>query len=308
MSDDRRLIEDCLPIEATCLRAGRRQISADLPAATLRFAAQAGAQPASDFLKSTYRLECRARCQKERQHFAQVCREYLERSFRVRINRAQERAMRLAAEAASKPEFKLAADEARKQVEDLERAKAERMDGLKRLEIARTGPVRHLATAIVFSPDADTAAQLADLADELDPNVRRKSELAAEDLVVASLVEEGFPEDRIERVGCLKLGFDIRAHRVVDPSTGKVQVKRIEVKGRMRGQPVRLTTNEWYKAQQLAETYWLYVVWDPLGENPELVRIQNPAAKLDHAKREIVAARFFEIPAEAVIDAGNQEA
>ncbi|HIQ20659.1 MAG TPA: DUF3883 domain-containing protein, partial [Planctomycetes bacterium] len=257
-------------------------------------------QPASDFLKSTYQLECRARCRKERQHFAQVCREYLERSFRARINRAQERAMRLAAEAANKPEFKLAADEARKQVEELERAQAERMAGLKRLEIAWTGPVRHLATAIVLAPDADTEAQLADLADELDPNLRRKSELAAEELVVASLVEEGFPEDRIERVGHLKLGFDIRAHRILDASTGEVYVKRIEVKGRMRGQPVRLTTNEWYKAQQLAETYWLYVVWDPLGKNPELVRIQNPAARLDHAKREIVAARFFEIPAEAV--------
>ncbi len=265
-------------------------------------------QPASDFLKSTYQLECRVRCQKERQHFAQVCREYLERSFSVRIKRAQERAMLLAAEAALRPEYKLTADEARKHVEDLERAKAERMDGLKRLEIARTGPVRHLATAVVLAPDADTEAQLADLADELDPNVRRKSELAAEDLVVASLVEEGFPEDRIERVGHLKLGFDIRAHRIVDASTGEVEVRRIEVKGRMRGQPVRLTTNEWYKAQQLAETYWLYVVWDPLGKNPELVRIHNPAAKLDHAKREILAARFFEIPAEAVITLGRSEA
>src|SRR5581483_10546223 len=134
----------------------------------------------------------------------------------------------------------------------------------------------------------------------LDPNVRRQSELAAEDLVVAALKEEGFPEDRIERVGHLKLGFDVRAHRIADEATGDLLVKRVEVKGRMRGQPVRLTTNEWYKAQQLAETYWLYVVWDPLGPAPELVRIQNPAMRLDHAKREIVAARFFEIPAEAV--------
>ena len=83
--------------------------------------------------------------------------------------------MLLAAEAATKPEYKLTADEARKQVEDLQRAMDERLDGLKRLGIARTGPVRHLATAVVLAPDADTEAQLADLADELDPNVRRKS-------------------------------------------------------------------------------------------------------------------------------------
>jgi len=62
-----------------------------------------------------------------------------------------------------------------------------------------------------------------------------------------------------------------------------------------------MTTNEWYKAQQLAETYWLYVVWDPLGDAREVVSVLNPAVRLDHAKREIVAARFYEIPSEAVM-------
>jgi hypothetical protein len=114
------------------------------------------------------------------------------------------------------------------------------------------------------------------------------------------LTREGFPTDRIERLGHLKLGFDLRAHRVVDEATGEIQVRRVEVKGRARGQAIRLTVNEWYKAQQLAETYWLYVVWDPLGENPEMVYIQDPASRLDHVKREIIAGRFFEIPAEAV--------
>jgi len=257
-------------------------------------------QAASDFLKRTYQLECRARCQSERQHFARVCREYLEKSFKARIDRAQERAMLLAAEVFSKPEYKLPADEARKYVDELQRARQERLDGLKRLEIARTGPVKHVGTAFVLAPDADTQAQLADLADELDPNIRRQSEIAAEDKVIEALVAEGFPQDRIERVGHLKLGFDIRAHKITDEATGEVFVKRVEVKGRLRGQPVRLTTNEWYKAAQLAETYWLYVVWDPLGDSPELVRIHNPVAKLDHAKREIVAARFYEISADAV--------
>jgi len=257
-------------------------------------------QAASDFLKRTYQLECRERCQNERQHFAKVCREYLEKSFDVRIKRAQERAMRLAAEAIKKPEYKLTSEEARKYVDELQRTRQERLGGLDRLGIARTGPVKHIGTAIVLAPDADTQAQLAGLAEELDPNLRRQSEIAAEDRVVKELIKEGFLEDCIERVGHLKLGFDIRAHRVADEATGEIFVKRIEVKGRAKGQPVRLTTNEWYKAQQLADTYWLYVVWDPLGKSPELVRIHNPVVKLDHAKREIVAARFYEIPAEAI--------
>ncbi|RLB91917.1 MAG: hypothetical protein DRH50_10445 [Deltaproteobacteria bacterium] len=50
------------------------------------------------------------------------------------------------------------------------------------------------------------------------------------------------------------------------------------------------------------------------GGHPEMIGIQNPAAKLDHAKRDlpaatpaaqagIVAARFFEISAEAILQA-----
>ena len=81
-------------------------------------------------------------------------------------------------------------------------------------------------------------------------------------------------------------------------------MRRIEVKGRKKGQPIRLTTNECYKRNELSDSYWLYVVWDPLEKpDEEPIRIQNPAKKLDHAKRQIVAARFFEIPEEAVIQA-----
>ncbi|HUT59346.1 MAG TPA: helicase-related protein [Phycisphaerae bacterium] len=261
---------------------------------------QLDAQPACDFLKSTCQLDRRNLCQREREHFAGVVRDYLAKSFKARIDRAQERAMRLAAEASAKPEFKLASDEAFRYVQQLERGRDDRLAGLSRLEVARTGPVRHIATAIVLTAEAAPDEQMAALADEAPPDIRRQSELAAEDAVVAALIEEGFPAERIERVGHLKLGFDIRAHRVRDQATGEIEVRRIEVKGRSRGQPIRLTTNEWYKAQQLAETYWLSVVWDPLGDGPELVSIQNPAEKLDHAKREIVAARFFEIPAHAI--------
>lgn len=69
----------------------------------------------------------------------------------------------------------------------------------------------------------------------------------------------------------------------------------------------RLTTNEWYKAVQLGDSYWLYVVWDPLGKpEPEPLRIQNPAKHLDHAKKEVVAARYFDIPAAAIESAASK--
>lgn len=258
---------------------------------------------AEDFLKATYQLHRRARCQKEREHFATVSRDYLLRSFEARKRKAQERVMSLMARERTAPEVALARQQAEKDLADLERTLAHRLTGLDRLATARTGPVRHVASALVLASQDAAEAQLADLADELDVETRTRSELAAEEVAIAALVAEGYPRENIERVGAQKIGFDLRAHRVRDPVTGEIVVKRVEVKGRVRGQPVRLTTNEWYKAQHLAETYWLYVVWGPLGERPDLVTVQNPAVKLDHAKREIVAARFFEIPAEAILNA-----
>ena len=90
-----------------------------------------------------------------------------------------------------------------------------------------------------------------------------------------------------------------------DPQTGYLDpadgVRRIEVKGRKQGQPIRLTTNEWYTAQQLGNTYWLYVVWDPL-DNPDAIpiTIRNPAKHLDYAKKKVIAARYYDVPASAV--------
>ncbi|MHC5057438.1 MAG: helicase-related protein [Planctomycetota bacterium] len=257
-------------------------------------------QPAADFLKSGYQLECRARCQEERRHFAQIVREYLEKSFDARIKKAQERAMRLQAEASARPEYKLVADEALRLATELERQREERRTGLARLEIARTGPVRHVATVVVLAPDEDVESQLGAFAPERDAELRRKKELGAEDIVIESLVAEGFPESGIERVGSQRLGFDIRAHRVIDEQTGQIEVRRIEVKGYSRGNAIRMTTNEWIKACHLRDTYWLCVVWDPLSEDHDLVPIRNPAERLDHAKREVVAARYVEIPAEAI--------
>ena len=137
--------------------------------------------------------------------------------------------------------------------------------------------------------------------EDIDPNIRRRSEKAAEDLAVAHESSRGW---ETARVGHLKIGFDVRSLGPADPQTGYRDpvegIRRIEVKGRTRGCSIRLTTNEWYKATQLGDSYWLYVVWDPLGNNPELVTIRNPAVKLDHVKKEVIAARYFDIPAQAI--------
>ncbi|MCJ7544230.1 MAG: SNF2-related protein [Phycisphaerae bacterium] len=255
-----------------------------------------------DFLRSTCQTERRQACQEERCHFVQVCRDYLERSFAARTRAAQDRVMALRARESESPEVAIARQRAENDLADLQRTREERLAGLERLAIAKHGPVRHVATALVLPAGAEAASALAELAEDLDPEVKRRIELAAEDIVVAHETARGW---ECQRVGHLKIGFDIRSMGPADPQTGYRDpvhgIRRIEVKGRRRGASIRLTTNEWYKAAQLGDSYWLYVVWDPLDDyKAEPLRIQNPVKHLDYAKREVVAARHFDIPPEAI--------
>ena len=267
------------------------------------------ATQAADFLKSTYQTERRAQCQQERQHFVQVCRDYLQQSFDARVRAAQDRVMNLKAREMREPEVAIARQRAENDLADLTRTRIERLAGLERLTLAKHGPVRHVATALVLPSTRSVEEQIGVALADLDPEVRRKSEIAAEDVVIAYESGRGF---ECERVGHLKIGFDVRSLGPADPQTGYrdpvTGIRRIEVKGRRRGQPIRLTTNEWYKATQLADSYWLYVIWNPLDNpDPEPMRIQNPAKHLDHAKREVIAARYYDIPADAIESAAVKQ-
>jgi len=152
------------------------------------------------------------------------------------------------------PDIAIARQRAENDLADLERTRTERLSGLQRLTLAKHGPVRHVATALVLPSTRSVEEQIGGALDDLDPEVRRKCEIAAEDVVIAHETARGF---ECERVGHLKIGFDIRSIGPADPQTRYrdpiTGIRRIEVKGRRRDQPIRLTTNEWYKATQLPE-------------------------------------------------------
>jgi hypothetical protein len=57
------------------------------------------------------------------------------------------------------------------------------------------------------------------------------------------------------------------------------EVRYIEVKGRAGEGAVELSENEWLKAEQLGEDYWLYVVTNAL-DAPALHPVQDPARRL----------------------------
>ena len=129
-----------------------------------------------------------------------MVRDYLERSFKARINKAQERYMRLMAELGIKPEYKLATDEAKRHLDDLERSKKERLAGLDRLQIARTGPVRHLATAMVLPPDVEIANAMLDGASNRTGNPPQEG-IGCRENRGRRFGRRGFPSELIQRVG-----------------------------------------------------------------------------------------------------------
>jgi superfamily II DNA or RNA helicase/DNA-binding XRE family transcriptional regulator len=56
--------------------------------------------------------------------------------------------------------------------------------------------------------------------------------------------------------------------------------RAIEVKGRAGTGDIEVTSNEWARAANLREGYWLYTVYDCATANPRLVRVQDPFGTL----------------------------
>ena len=69
-------------------------------------------------------------------------------------------------------------------------------------------------------------------------------------------------------------GFDILSLRSSDKQ------RCIEVKGRIGAGDVEVTDNEWARACNLREDYWLYVVYHCGTPTPQLVRVQDPFGNL----------------------------
>jgi len=69
-------------------------------------------------------------------------------------------------------------------------------------------------------------------------------------------------------------GFDLLSiHR-----TG--ERRSIEVKGRATAGDVEVSANEWAKACNMRQGYWLYAVYDCTTPNPRLIRVQDPFGNL----------------------------
>ncbi len=96
-------------------------------------------------------------------------------------------------------------------------------------------------------------------------------------------------------------GFDLKSRHPAD-ADGSVEERAIEVKGRAGSGNVHVSENEWARACNLRDDYWLYVVFDCATPRPRLVRVCDPFAKLLVRSREVSA---FTITPGAVVEAAE---
>ena len=83
-------------------------------------------------------------------------------------------------------------------------------------------------------------------------------------------------------------GFDLKSRHPAD-ADGHTEERAIEVKGRAGSGNIEMTENEWARACNLRDDYWLYVVFDCATPRPRLVRVRDPFAKLLVRSRELSA-------------------
>ena len=174
---------------------------------------------------------------------------------------------------------------------------AEKTEALAELEAA---PSRIAAGEVQFVVHA--LAVPATSSDEIDQYDERVEQIAVR-TAVAWEEERGSVVQDVSKPALARAaglpdspGFDLLAKL---PNRG---VRRIEVKGRRDRGGVHVTGNEWTQACHLADSYWLYVVWNCATPEPTMVRIQDPFAKLLAGER---ASTTYTISPKSLLDAAE---
>lgn len=153
------------------------------------------------------------------------------------------------------------------------------------VELIQTGAVEIIATALV-QPSQDPEDIMA-----RDVEVER----IAMEVTIAHEAAQGADVRDVSNPEKARLaglsdypGFDLLSKRPGEE-------RRIEVKGRVGTGEIELTENEWARACNLRNRYWLYVAFDCGTASPRLFRVQDPFAKLIAKVRGSVVIGYSDI-------------
>ncbi|MDQ2843819.1 MAG: DUF3883 domain-containing protein [Acidobacteriota bacterium] len=148
-------------------------------------------------------------------------------------------------------------------------------------ELVEIGQTEILALAFVMPSDDPAEVKQRDAAIEaIAIQVARSSEEA-----LGAIVQDVSTPERATAAGLSERpGFDLLSHR---PDGTDLS---IEVKGRARVGDVDISDNEWSKACNLRDRYWLYVVFNCATAEPQLYRYRDPFSRLLAATRGVVVS------------------
>jgi superfamily II DNA or RNA helicase len=227
-----------------------------------------------DHVLDPYLAELQARRAEE----TGIIRDYLRRSFDVLIARSQGKLMEYEGKASQGMDMSLRIQEERRHLDDLRRRQTTRLAEAER--------------AAVLSLDAPQVVGVAAIVPALIPETgfltktRFLAGMRCSDEVEAAAMAQAIAYEQargweVEDVSAEARGYDLLSR---GPNG---EIRYIEVKGRAGVGAVELSANEWLKAEQLGEDYWLYIVIDA-RESPALYLVQDPARRL---RREEVVPR-----------------
>ncbi len=203
-----------------------------------------------------------------------IIRDYLRRSFDTLIARSQGKLMEYEQRAARGADMGLSIQDERRRLDDLRRRQATRLAEVEREARLALGAPEILGVAAVVPASEAEAAPL----HAGERPMRRSDPVEDAAMAFASAYEEG-REWRVEDVSAQSPGYDLLSRGPAG------EVRYIEVKGRAGVGAVELSENEWLKAEQLGEAYWLYIVTDALT-SAGLHVVQDPAHRL--AREEVI--------------------
>ncbi|MFY7803075.1 MAG: DUF3883 domain-containing protein, partial [Limnoraphis robusta] len=250
-------------------------------------------QKLESWLKVKVQLGLMTEARTQRQRELQIRQDYLKTAMDTAIREAKGTYMKLASKVAQGDEtYRVARDSSQNKVRTLQERYKTKQTELDYLQIVRPGRVMYLGTALVYPTPQEALTPMM----RNDPEV----EAFAIQFVMDYERQQGWQPEDVSHYHDGS-GFDIRS---IGPSPDNLQpppVRRIEVKGRAQfGQGVSLTANEWRKALQLGDSYWLYVVWGCHTSNPELLRIPNPTQVLARDAKEIQQVTRYLVEGEAL--------
>ncbi len=217
-----------------------------------------------DHVLEPYLVDLQARRQQE----TDVIRDYLRRSFDVLIARSQGKLMEYEQKALQGTDMSLSIQEEQRHLEDLRRRQAVRLAETERAGLLALGAPQVLGVAAVVPAESPAIAS----GRSGEPPMRRSDEVEAAAMARAAAYERARGWD-VEDVSAEAKGYDLFSR------SPDGEVRYIEVKGRAGVGAVEISENEWLKAEQLGEDYWLYIVTDAL-KAPSLYMVQDPAHRL----------------------------